>query len=352
MASPYSIALLDMAVAAESIVSLWARNLSFGSERAARAKLNSGYLANPAGCGLAIGLQVEDSDLRRLVGVIFLHERRMHWGRRVLAVTNLADYAVEPDHRTLGPALMLMKRAVKEARARVELVYGLPNRKSSAVCSRAGLRQLGALQRHVRVLSVRSYLARSLPALPAAALAALLDPVLAAAAWIRDRRYGDSLRFEPIDFDSPQVDAIWAARPHDLLLSERTSATLRWRFGHDHATPWQLCLARDRSGTPRGLVVWRLKDGMAEVGDFLCEQPVRGTASLLASFAHHARRAGAASVSTVFFGCPAVVRQMEFAGLRVRQTYEPVFTGPLDGDLATLGSPVHWFLTAFDNDAD
>ena len=47
--------------------------------------------------------------------------------------------------RSLGPALMSMRRSVEFAQAGHNLVYGLPNARAAAEFSRDGLRWLGGV---------------------------------------------------------------------------------------------------------------------------------------------------------------------------------------------------------------
>ena len=67
-------------------------------------------------------------------------------------------------------------------------------------------------------------------------------------------------------------------------------------------------------------------------------------------FTREARRAGAASLSVLFFGREPVVRGLRQAGLSPRPQQAPLFTLPA-GD-AALAETERWYLTSFDNDAD
>lgn len=339
----YRIEVVPAASAGAALVSLWSDHLTGGDGAAARAKVETGYERNPAGAGLALLLHDAPG---HTVGALCLHPRRLHDGDRVLRAVNLAGFAVDVAHRTLGPALMLMKRGVQEGTAAFDLVYGLPNARSSAVCQRAGLRRLGHVERFAAVLHGDHHRIERLP-LP---LRRAAGAVLALRLWLLDWRQGEAWRAREAGFDDPGADAPWAGRHTDLMLSERGGAMLRWRFGGHPEDGWRLHLFEDRAGTVQGHAVWRVRDGQAEVGDFFTRDPARGTTPLFTALARVARREGAHSLSVGFFGLEAVRAGLLRAGLRPRGQEEPVF---LDARADARQADVQrWYLTAFDNDAD
>jgi hypothetical protein len=333
----------------EEVIGLWRRSLPGASRGDPHLKLLRGYLDNPAGAGR--GLLLLAGAENAAVGVICLHPRRLHLGDRAIEANNMADFAVDDNYRTLGPALMLMKGAVALASATAGLLYALPNRKSAPVCKRAGLRNLGTLVRYARVVSGRHPLiarwSRALQPLVAPPMTLALAVLDAA----RSLRLRPRLRGEPVGFDHPDIDALWARRPRQLLLGDRSSALLRWRFGDSGPSGWQPWLVRDTAGSAVGLLVWRLRDGMAELGDFFSADPAHQTAPMLHEFCRHARKVGAQSVSLEFFGTPAVIQEFARAGFKPRNEGIPVVLGVLPADLPEAGDELHWYLTGFDNDA-
>jgi hypothetical protein len=334
----------------EDVIELWRRNLSGAARGDARRKMQAGYLDNPAGAGRGLLLHNGNDDVA--VGVICLHPRRLHLGSRVVDANNLADFAVDTGYRTLGPALMLMKRAVALAGSAESLLYALPNQKSAAVCKRAGLGAMGELSRYARVVSGRHPLVAKWSRALRPISAPLATMALTVFDGFRSLRLRPMLRYESAAFDDPAIDILWARRSRELLLNERTSTMLRWRYNRATTDTWQLCLARDATGDVAGTVVWRLRDGIAEVSDFFSTTPARLTATLLHGFSRHARGAGAHGVSLEFFGQSDVVRELNRAGFKVRSEPTPVVVGILPPTLAELRDRERWYLTSFDNDAD
>ncbi|MFT3954857.1 MAG: hypothetical protein QM722_10870 [Piscinibacter sp.] len=348
MAISYHIQEADLSVSAGAIRELWVANLVGHDERSAGAKLRLGYAENPAGLGSALLLYPEgDAEPK---GVQGLHPRAFCFGTRRLRAVGLADYAVDAAHRSLGPALMLMRQGTQLGRERFDLVYGLPNQKAAAVLARAGLKRLGFVQRYAKPLRTRAQLGRRLPAALAGAAAPFVDAALRLRDEFRAVAQRPALRCRTVAWSEAEVDSLWAQRPQALLLSERSLAMLRWRFGGAERGEWRLSLAHDRAGALRGYVVWRMKTGFAEIGDFFSADPAALTAPLMLAFTREARRAGATSISVSFFGAAAVARELQRSGMKARPQQAPLFKLP--GDDAALDEPERWYVTSFDNDAD
>jgi hypothetical protein len=348
MAISYHIEEADLSTAAAAIQGLWVANLIGHDVRSAAAKLRLGYAENPAGPGTAILLYAQGD--ARPSGVQGLHPRIFHFGNRRLRAAGLADYAVDSAHRSLGPALMLMRRGIELGAERFDLTYGLPNQKAAAVVARAGLKRVGMVRRYAKPIRSRAKLARRLPPMIAAMCAPLVDGGLRLRDALRSAGLRRRLECRDADWNDTALDALWARRPASLLLSDRSAAMLRWRFGVPERGQWKLCIAHDEDGTAQGHVVWRLHDGFAEIGDFLSTDPDALTAPLMLAFTRLARRAGAASMSVTFFGREQVASALLISGLVLRPQEAPLFKLP-GGPLALDAAEV-WYLTSFDNDAD
>jgi hypothetical protein len=235
---------------------------------------------------------------------------------------------------------------------RFDLVYGLPNVRAAAVCRRGGLHQLGASQRYVKVLRWLHLLARYMPAGAAALLCTLAEPGRRLYEGVRRLANRPVLHSRVAAWDDPAIDAIWARRPRDLLLSERSASMLAWRFADATGKPWRLCIASDSDGVPQGYVVWRLQDRVAEVGDVFAAMPTRHLTPLLLSFFRMASAEEAASVSMEFTGPSHLVACLRRAGMTHRGDPSPVFAVPPREGATLVVNADRWYLTRFDNDAD
>lgn len=348
MPTHYSTEEADLSIAAPVIQSLWIRSLVGHDAGSARDKMRLGYVDNPAGPGTVLLLKADD--LPEAQGAQGLHPRLFHHGARMLRAIGLADYVVNAEHRSLGPALMLMRRGAQIGAERFDLTYGFPNAKAAPICARAGLKRLGSMQRFAKPVASRAHLARRMPSWLARCCAPVLDRTLEFRDALRTLRAGVRLVCLPTRWDDAAFDQLWNLRPADALLSERTGRMLHWRFGAEGRSAWQVCVARDPSGLPQGYVVWRNKPGFIEVGDFFSREPAALTLPLVLSFVRLVRRTKVQSISIEFFGSSQVSAQLQAAGLMQRPESMPVFAGAATP--AALLSPQAWYLTGFDNDAD
>ncbi len=83
--------------------------------------------------------------------------RPFRLGTRVVRGSLLANLMVAKEHRTLWPALALVRQLVNDSRrsGSVDLLYGDPNDAALAILRAAGFRSVGALQRFVLPLADR-----------------------------------------------------------------------------------------------------------------------------------------------------------------------------------------------------
>lgn len=333
----------------DAICALWLKNLPIQSSNQAQVKLEQGYAHNPAGTGAGVILQSDDSPTP--IGVIGLHPRQLLMGERRLAVANTADFVVDERHRTIGPALQLMKAAIAEGHARFDFIYGIANPNSGAICKRAGMKKLGTLSRFATVLRSKRHAAkRTHPA-----VAALIAPFIDAWLWASNTRRHLSnpgrLKLCAASFADPRIAQAWEQRPRELLLSNRDAPMLSWRFARPGHATWSICLSHGRDGCCVGWIVWRLHNDVAEVGDVFSTKPSTMTTPLLTAFNRFARARGADSVSLEFLGNAQVRRAIQSAGyFTLPDGGQPVFIS--DPDAKGPSNLSSWYFTGFDNDAD
>lgn len=345
--SRYAVREICSSTDADSVCALWARNLESGDYEHARNKLHQGYVANPAATGTLFAIS-EDAD-STVAGVIGLHPRRFFMdGREWLAAT-LADFAVDQEHRSAGPALMLMRTALHAGRARFSIIFGIPNSQSSAICRRAGMTSLGTLTRYTLVGSSRGRLALRIKPVLLPVVAPLLD------LGLRARLFWKGLSIRPVltcrggSFDDAALDSIWERRTQSLLLSDRSAAMLRWRYCRNEPTHWRVALMQDAQGVDCGYVIWRLEAGLAVISDFFSTEPARLTAPLLQAFAKFAFAAGAHSISASFFGSEPVSSAFAGAGFFLAETQGNKVLIANDSTFGEV-TPARCYLTAYDND--
>jgi len=344
MSTKYRVRQVEIGAHADDVTALWSRCLRSLTPQEAFGRLHHRYLGNPAGAGAAVLLQPEDGSSS--AGVQCLHARRIHFEGRAWRAAGLADYAVDERHRTLGPAVQLMKQGLAVARAGYDWVYGLPNAKSEAVCKRTGLARLGHIDRWTRLLHTRELLCRHLPGPVATVLGPVADALLRMHVALRIG--AAELQWEHGQRFPAALDTLWHGRRTRLAVSERSRKVLEWRFA-DAPGRWTVSLARQPDGTPCGYVVWQIVEGVAELADFFCADPEEGTTPLLIDFVRQLDAWPVQRVSLEFFGSPGVANALRLAGFL--QRHEP---RPLYAAAGTREPPPaeRWYFTAFDRDGD
>ena len=329
------------------MASLWAANLRGYNEVTARAKMRLGYVENPAAGSTLLALFAPGQSEPQ--GSLGLHSRHFYLGERRIRAVTAADFVVNVEHRSLGPAMQLLREGTRLAANRFELCYGFPNASAAPVFVAARFRKLGAFQRFAKPLRSLKLLTRYLPAWAGRCVAPALDLVLLLWDRLRELRLSERLECRDADWDEPKLDSLWAQRPASVLLSERSRRMLKWRFGAPGRGDWRISIFHDSSANIRGYAVWRMVDGVFEVGDsFSNDANLWTTAQMLALTRRAICLGSADSISFACLGSDDVRQQLRKAGLRPRPKRQFVFVAQTDA----LGTPADdaWYLTSFDED--
>lgn len=300
----------------------------------------------PAGEGQLFLLE---SDQSGPVGVTGIGKRTFAAGNETIRAGIMADFTVAPAHRSLMPALRLLRASVAESLERFDFLYSLPNERAEAVFLRARYRKVGKMTRYVRPARSTHFLESRMGGVWGRIVAPFVD----AALWVRDiaRRCRVPARLlygERSDFDA-SFDSLWARRlARSTLISVRSSEMLTWRFLDREPSPdWRVSTVHDNgSGELRGYAVWRAEAGAAQVADFLWSDESAGTA-LLEQVSWRARRSGCSAVTLEFFGNAGVGAVLKSAGFWARDSH-PVYCVP--SKLDATEPRTDWYLTTFDRD--
>lgn len=332
----------------QAVIDIWRGNL--GSEEILDERYDS-IAGGPFGPPMLKFLRHRPSGQR--VGVGLLGPRRMLWQDREIRAGVLAYFAVIPEHRSLGPALMLQSALLESSCKHFDLVYSLPEQGARAVFKRIGYAVIGEMARYVKVIRHAHYLERMLPRIAARTLGPLVDWVFR----LRDLAFAPRAR----RFDSQwstcvdaRMDELWHHSDHgDALVSIRDTRLLRWRFDEapvatnryllvSHAdgnrlAAWFACEADPK--TPSTLQVtdfWSMGSGQAMEREYI---------DILAA---RARQQGYASLSLNFAG--STCKLVNWAAARfVERSKSPVFGRWHDPTLHGEG-PIDMHLTFLDND--
>lgn len=352
MQSKYSLKEADLAADQGQVVDTWALGLEGLVDDVARSKYRQSYLENPAGVGECLLLLEAATGLP--VGAQGLIPRVFHKGSQRLDAGMLADFVVAPEHRSLGPALTLMRSCITISKRRFGFVYGTPNEKSRAILNRAGIRPWGALIRYTKLIRSKGYFDARMPAWFSTPLAALADLAIACIDLARDRLVGRRLVWAEVSAFDQTFDEVWRrARSPQLIIGDRSSRSLAWRYLPGDGPTWTLSVARERgSDVPVGYMVWRQVNGTAMTSDFFCTDVERSVSALLRSFVVHLRRFSVQRISLEFCGHRSVRDALTACGFAPREQSLVVLVdhgGQGDGAAHAI-SPDAVFMTSFDRD--
>ncbi len=235
----------------ELVLSVWRGALSQES-RLHAAKYAWFHQHGPTGSSLLA--LIDHTPSQTCVGTSAAGRRRMLWQGREIRAGVMADMAVSPQHRTLGPVLTLQATLLEAAADTFDWLYGFPNAKSIAVAKRAGFPVIGQLRRYSRVLRHGPYLSRVTASPLARPLGWLLDTVMDARRWLR-LQTGTRIISEWSERVDPAMDQLWQESAHgDGLVAVRDCAFLRWRFDEYPGASTRYLFLREQHAGP--LLAW------------------------------------------------------------------------------------------------
>lgn len=285
----------------------------------------------------------------------------------------LADLAVDKAHRSVGPALAMVREVKAYATGAHALAYGFPNQLAQGVFKRAGYQALGTITRYARPLRHAGYadrieerdLARVPEALRGRLLAAAKVPALArlggaafdAVQLARGAPAAASaaarLRLDHDD-EAPDghFDDLWArARGEYRVVAARSARFLAWRFPPAAGRSWLRAVDR-RTGKLRAYATIELQDGTAHLRDLFGHHD--DVIALLDRLPIALYRAGATSASIRYLGAPWLANAIMARGFAARQSDRMIAVatgaGLPAGAASSVLDPEAWHLTDADED--
>lgn len=363
----YRVARARPADAQADLERLWAANLQV--EGGVRAKFEWLYRDAPLAPDTVFLLHTGDEPA---VGTAGVGVRAMQLGDHDVRAGLLADLAVDRAHRSVGPALALVREAKAWAGSEFALLYGFPNRLAEGVFKRVGYQALGQIARYARPLRHADYAGRleekDLASAPAAArpwlLKAARTPAVAALAGVAIDlaklargvpaavAATGRLRHDVAAAPDPRFDALWArARGEYTIVAARTARFLAWRFPARAERRWHLAIDRS-SGALRAYAVVDVQDGVAHVRDLFGHRD--DVLAVLDRLPLALYRAGASSISLRYLGAAWLADAIVARGFALRQADRMIAVAagtavPREGTPSVLDAGA-WHLTDADED--
>ena len=301
-----------------ALVRLWSENLPHHERvgQVARERLQWLYDDNPAGPPRTLlALHVEQN---QIIGCGSTLRRRMWALGRMIDTGMPCDFAVTKKHRVGGAAIGIQRALVDGSNAAgLAFLCGSPNKKSLPIVKRVGYHVIGDAHAWVKPLrsayKLRAYLKHPL-------LAQLAGPVVDLAL-----RSLDLVRVPPrrawvgelVDRADDRFDGLWdRARERYMIMGEKTSAFLNWRYGGFTTERYRMfALTAKDGGALAGFVVFYTRpDGKVFVVDLFAEDLQATLDQLMMGFARAMRREGHTSIYLNYVGNGAFGERLKRAG--------------------------------------
>lgn len=364
----YEVVAGDPELVRPALCELWSENLSLGDT--AEAHFQRLYRDAPEPTSTVFLLCAASADgATRIVGSNGYSIRAFQLGAGAAGRAAVSgDLVVTRAHRTLLPALRLVRTALDHMVNEFAFCYGFPNPKAEGVMVRAGFRVLGKATRYARVLRHATYLPEVAARLTSPSR---LAPLVASAA--RHRRLGRALvpaidlarlastlpslaraglRYQLTWLDAPDArfDELWdrARREYDVI-GVRTAALLRWRYPRCQIAT--LVRRADRVVMAYALIERDASSGAVHVRDVFGHKAALGPVFDLLIPALW--RSGAISVSIRLLGAPYLVDVLVARGFEPRPEQRTVVVQVgrgHDAARARLEDPQAWHLLDLDED--
>lgn len=325
------------------VVRLWRDHLGLVADP----DLRSRWLY-PAGDGErshCLLLFAREGSAERLIGAAGVHPRTC-WasGRAVRAGLHM-DLVVDPAHRTLRPALLLVREARRFALERFELAYGFANPQSLPVFRRARYQVAGKTTRLARVLRHEEYVSRAGGKLVAPVAGAVLDYARIVGDLPRRVRAAREARLDWSESAPADLDPLFErARERHAFTVDRSQRFLRWRFEQEPlgGNVFALLRRRGAKGELRAYAVIRREGDMVRIRDLFGFPEDLGRLTDLLLPELRARGGRVASIELCLSG--PTVATLESRGFQYREH---------GADLVVAGAPAAdamWHVTEADRD--
>ncbi len=311
------------------------------------------YLKNPAGAARVWFLLEDGND--RIQGLNTLFSRHISVNGYKYRAAIAGDFFVAPRHRSLGPAMMLHKKATAATqRGEIDFIYGFPNEKAEGVIKRAGYQHLGNITRLVRVVDYSPYLTdRGL----GEGFCRLIAPVLNRFYYLASMKslcvIGHNVICRRIRTTDKRFDGLWEkAKGKYAAIGERSSAYLQWRYlsGKNGS----IFIATDKEDQRLyGYMACTMNDGALNIRDFFIPQQAEVVSCLLRSVFQYGYGMAVRSININFLTNNALESFFRKYGFVRRNHSRKIFVyAPRvrKGHRMIIGNVENWLLLSGDND--
>ena len=314
------------------------------------------YENNP--CQNACGHILEYTDGQHQndnVGVLSIAYRDFYFNQKKLRAALCGDFVVTAGHRSLQPALKLIKDSVQSELDSCLFVYGFPNEKALGVLKMSGFKAVGKLTRYACVLKTGRYMRQKIKNLVIAGfISNLIDLIRCPLVHFQDVVRTKNIKITETFNFATDVDKISKnSAINHLIFNCRSSLYLNWRYFAKPDNAYVGLVCSRFNGTQ--LVSYAVlehehKSNTIHVRDMLfsCN---RALVQLLSAIRIWAYKHNADSISMSILAPDDIAELIMYAGFSPRESVRNVLVKTNDSNiLQILLNKNSWFLLDGDED--
>ncbi len=223
---------------------------------------------------------LEHEESGEVVGVSALFPREFIVQGEVMRGGVAGDLFVSPNHRTLGPALMLQRAVLKGAKeAGLDFVLAFSNKYAELIDKRIGYEKVGHLVRIVGVVrSVRALQKIGLPAWLARLFSPFVDALLVGRVALGAR---GGLTFTESSSVGESYDQLWRKCSHKFsFVGQKSGRYMNWKYGMDPDDENRFIIGESEKGEVGACLVYRQDGDVYEIRDILPDPASKSGRSL------------------------------------------------------------------------
>jgi GNAT superfamily N-acetyltransferase len=261
-----------------------------------------------------------DSSSGRVVGVASVFPRAMWIGPRVSLCGQVGDFAIDPSHRSLGPALMLQRATFGPVdHGLLSLCYDCPpHERGMSTFRRLGMTASTTMTRYARLLRTDRQLSRLLGNERLAGwITPLANPLLRFMDMGRPRPAGLEVSLHEGQFGDEFSDLDRRAGARGIIRGRRAAEDLNWRYRTDPLHAYVVLTAR-RRGELVGFVVLAVTERDAVIVDLFGVLIPADADALLYAAVDHMRPTQTETVHALVSGASEAAAALRRAGFRRR----------------------------------
>lgn len=316
--SSYVVNIEDHKQLGEPVVELWAQQGNPREEYEKRFQWF--YIKNPLPKVALYTLRKSDQ-LDVLLGTKTVTPRGWSYKEQEANIAVFGDFFVDGKHRSLGPALKLLKDVIESAKASHDLVYGFPNKKAEPVFKRAGFKNVGKLIRYSRVIRTGDLFKNHNKLKKVSFLAPIADVLLGLYLKLSCFATTNYTLREEMSADS-RFDELWEfARDKYTAIGLRDANYINWRALSFPKRDMKLVsFSKPNTEDLQAYVVYCTdSNGHFWVEDVLCKKGAQQLKSVLMKFFSYAQRNSAKTVSFSFSGETETIKILRELDMQPRE---------------------------------